>query len=40
MQLHVSNVVQKTIASFLFALISQHNDRPRFEPPLIAHFDY
>jgi hypothetical protein len=30
----------KDYSSFLFSLISQDNDRPRFEPPLIAHFDY
>jgi hypothetical protein len=38
MQLHVTNVFQRNIASLLFAPISQHNDRLRFEPPLIAHF--
>jgi hypothetical protein len=39
MQLHVTNVFQRTIVSLLFAPISQHNDRLRCEPPLIAHFD-
>jgi hypothetical protein len=36
-QLHVTNVFQKTIASFLFMLIYQHNDRLRCEPLLISH---
>jgi hypothetical protein len=40
MQLHVLNVIQRTITSYLFSLISQHNDRLRFELPLIAHVDY
>jgi hypothetical protein len=40
MQLQVINVFQRIIASLLFASISQHDDRLRCEPPLIAHFDY
>ncbi len=40
MQLHVTNMLQKIIASLLFAPISQHNDREICDPPLITHFDY
>jgi hypothetical protein len=39
-RLHVTNVFHKTIASFLFMLISQHNDRLRCEPLLISHFNH
>jgi hypothetical protein len=36
--LHVTNVFQWTIASFLFTIL-KHNDRLKCDPPLIAHFD-
>jgi hypothetical protein len=39
-QLHVTNVFQRIIASFLFASIFQHNDILKCEPFLITHFDH
>jgi hypothetical protein len=39
-QLHVTNVLQRTMTSLLLTLISQHNDRLKCGPPLITPFDH
>jgi hypothetical protein len=39
-QLHVANILQRTMTSFLLALFSQHNDRLKCEPPLTTPFNH
>jgi hypothetical protein len=39
-QLHVTNKLQRTMTSLLLTLISQHNDRLKYEPHLTTPLDH